>query len=101
VSRPPYHPPATTPGAARFTGPGDGATHFFPRPRVACALHTAGMSSGVPAEQQAAGQGPAPARPEHLPALAGSRHGPADLGRNPDKYLTYADREEAGGAAPA
>jgi hypothetical protein len=27
--------------------------------------------------------------------------GPADLGRNHDKYLTYADREEAGGAASA
>jgi hypothetical protein len=42
-----------------------------------------------------------PALPKHLPALAGSLRGPADLGRNHDKYLTCADREEAGGAASA
>jgi hypothetical protein len=58
------------------------------------------MSSDGPTER-AAGQGPAPALPEHLSALAGALHGPADLGRNHDKYLTYADREEAGGAASA
>jgi hypothetical protein len=59
------------------------------------------MSSDVPTEQQADEQGPAPALPEHLSALVGSLHGPADLGRNHDKYLTYADGEEAGGAASA
>jgi len=42
-----------------------------------------------------------PALPKHLSVLIGSLRGPADLGRNHDKYLTYADREEAGGAAPA
>ena len=42
-----------------------------------------------------------PALPRHLSALIGSLRGPADLGRNHDKYLTYADREEAGGAASA
>jgi hypothetical protein len=42
-----------------------------------------------------------PALPRHLSALIGSLRGPADLGRNHDKYLTYADGEEAGGAASA
>ena len=34
-----------------------------------------------------------PALPRHLSALIGSLRGPADLGRNHDKYLTYTDRE--------
>jgi hypothetical protein len=42
-----------------------------------------------------------PALPRHLSALIGSLRGPADLGSNHDKYLSYADREEAGGAASA
>jgi hypothetical protein len=42
-----------------------------------------------------------PALPRHLSALIGSLRSPADLGCNHDKYLTYADREEAGGAASA
>ncbi len=42
-----------------------------------------------------------PPLPRHLAALIGSLRGPADLGRNHDKYLTYADREEDGGAASA
>jgi hypothetical protein len=42
-----------------------------------------------------------PALPPHLAALVGSLRGPEDLGRNHDKYLSYADREEAGGAASA
>lgn len=42
-----------------------------------------------------------PVLPRHLSALIGSLQGPADLGRNHDKYLTYADREAAGGAASA
>ena len=59
------------------------------------------MSSDVPPDEQTAEEEPAPALPEHLSALVGSLHGPADLGRNHDKYLTYADREGAGGAASA
>ena len=42
-----------------------------------------------------------PPSPENLVALVGSIQGPADLGRNHDKYLAYADREQAGGAASA
>ena len=64
-------------------------------------LYTAGMSSDVPPDEQTAEEEPAPALPEHLSALVGALHGPADLGRNHDRYLTYADREEAGGAASA
>jgi hypothetical protein len=59
------------------------------------------MSSDVPTVQQADEQEPAPALPKHLSALVGSLHGPADLASNHDKYLTYADREEADGAASA
>jgi hypothetical protein len=33
--------------------------------------------------------------PERLSALAGSLDGPPDLGRNHDKYLTYAERDDA------
>jgi hypothetical protein len=43
----------------------------------------------------------APPLPENLAALVGSIQGPADLGRNHDKYLAYPDREQAGGAASA
>lgn len=46
-------------------------------------------------------EGQAPPLPENLAALVGSIQGPADLGRNHDKYLAYADREQAGGAASA
>jgi hypothetical protein len=59
------------------------------------------MSSDVPTGQQTPEPRPAPALPEHLSALVGSLHGPEDLGRYHDKYLRYADREEAGGAASA
>ena len=45
------------------------------------------------------GDDEAPALPEHLSVLVGSLDGPADLGRNHDKYLTYADRDDADGAA--
>jgi hypothetical protein len=45
--------------------------------------------------------GGSPALPEHLAALVGALRGPEDLGRNHDKYLSYPDREEAGGAATA
>ena len=107
VVLPPYHPPATTP--ARRTLPVLGQRHVLlsassPSLRSTLrgsAFYTTGMSSDVPTEQQADEQRPAPALPEHLAALVGSLHGPADLGRNHDKYLTYADREEADGAASA
>jgi hypothetical protein len=39
--------------------------------------------------------------PRHLAALVGALNGPADLGRNHDKYLSYPDRDEASGAASA
>jgi hypothetical protein len=44
---------------------------------------------------------PAPPLPENLAALIGAIQGPADLGRNHDKYLAYPDREQAGRAASA
>ena len=44
---------------------------------------------------------PAPPLPENLAALIGALQGPADMGRNHDKYLAFPDREEAGGAASA
>jgi hypothetical protein len=59
------------------------------------------MSGDAPAGDQTAGRDDAPALPEHLSALVGSLHGPADLGRNHDKYLTYPDRDDADGAASA
>lgn len=56
----------------------------------------------VMSEDARAGQGEElHALPRHLSALIGSLRGPADLARNHDKYLTYPDREEAGGAASA
>jgi hypothetical protein len=84
------------PGAAHYRS-WDGATRFF---RV-LALYTTGMNRDVPTKQQADERMPAPALPEHLSALIGSLHGPADLGRNHDKYMTYTDRGDAGGAASA
>jgi hypothetical protein len=42
-----------------------------------------------------------PPLPENLAALVGSIQGPADLGRNHDKYLAFPDREQTGGAASA
>lgn len=42
-----------------------------------------------------------PPLPEHLSVLIGSLDGAPDLGRNHDKYLTYADRDDADGAASA
>jgi hypothetical protein len=95
-----WHAEARRPGAAHFATPRDGAGHFF-RVLAWPALYTAGMSSDVPKGQETPEPGSAPALPEHLSALVGSLHGPEDLGRNHDKYLTYADREEAGGAASA
>jgi hypothetical protein len=37
--------------------------------------------------------------PRHLAALVGSLKGPADLGRNHDRYLAYPDRDGDSGAA--
>jgi len=59
------------------------------------------MSEDTRPGEEEAQQEELPARPRHLATLIGSMRGPADLGRNHDKYLTYADREEAGGAASA
>jgi hypothetical protein len=39
--------------------------------------------------------------PPHLAALVGALKGPADLGRNHDKYLAYPDRDADSGAASA
>lgn len=39
--------------------------------------------------------------PRHLAALVGALKGPADLGRNHDKYLAYPDRDAGSGAASA
>jgi hypothetical protein len=65
------------------------------------AFYTAGMSEDTRPGKDEAQHEERPALPKHLSALVGSLRGPADLGRNHDKYLTYADREEAGGAASA
>ena len=59
------------------------------------------MADDAQASKQAAGGDDAPALPEHLSLLVGSLQGPADLGRNHDKYLTYPDRDDADGAASA
>jgi hypothetical protein len=59
------------------------------------------MADDAQASRQAAREDDAPALPEHLSVLVGSLQGPADLGRNHDKYLTYADRDDADGAASA
>jgi hypothetical protein len=50
---------------------------------------------------QATGDDEAPPLPEHLSALIGSLDGPPELGLNHDKYLTYADRDDADSAASA
>jgi hypothetical protein len=52
-------------------------------------------------DERAARDSQVPPLPEHLSVLVGSLHGPADLGRNHDKYLTYADRDDADGVASA
>jgi hypothetical protein len=65
------------------------------------AFYTAGMSEDKRPGEDEPQHEELPALPRHLSALIGSLRGPADLGRNHDKYLTYADREEAGGAASA
>ena len=65
------------------------------------AFYTAGMTEDTRPGDEEAEHEKRPALPRHLSALIGSLRGPADLGRNHDKYLTYADREEAGGAASA
>lgn len=68
---------------------------------AAPALYTAGMTEDLRRGDETAEPEKLPALPRHLSALIGSLRGPADLGRNHDKYLTYPDRQEAGGAASA
>jgi hypothetical protein len=53
------------------------------------------MGTDVPASGQADGGDDVPGLPEHLASMVGSLQGPADLGRNHDKYLSYADRDQA------
>jgi hypothetical protein len=65
------------------------------------AVYTAAMTESVQPRDEADERGDVPGLPKHLSALVGSLRGKPDLGRNHDKYLTYADREEAGGAASA
>lgn len=72
-----------------------------PRPRAAVGVYTAVMSEDARPGDDEAQHEDSRALPRHLSALIGSLRGPADLGRNHDKYLTYADREEAGGVASA
>jgi hypothetical protein len=69
--------------------------------RGLCGLYTGSMTEDMRPADDTAEPEKRPALPRHLSALIGSLRGPADLGRNHDKYLTYADREEAGGAASA
>jgi hypothetical protein len=90
---------AWAPGAARVRA---ASSRLRPRSTVRlCGLYTAGMTEDIrPGEETAEREEP-PALPRHLSALIGALRGPADLGRNHDKYLSYADREEAGGAASA
>lgn len=61
------------------------------------AFYTAGMSEDTRLGEDEPQHEELPALPRHLSALIGSLRGPADLGRNHDKYLTYADREEPAG----
>jgi hypothetical protein len=66
------------------------------------AFYTADMSEADtrPGEEEAQHE-EFPSLPRHLSALIASLRGPTDLGRNHDKYLTYAYREETGGAKTA
>jgi hypothetical protein len=58
-------------------------------------------SDSTPPPAEKAEQAESAPLPKHLAALLGALRGPADLGRNHDKYLSYADREESSGAASA
>jgi hypothetical protein len=64
-------------------------------------VYTAGMSENSAGSSHEDDESPTPPLPENLAALIGAIQGPADLGRNHDKYLAYPDREQAGGAASA
>jgi hypothetical protein len=71
------------------------------RAGAAPAIYTAAMTEHKRPSEDEAHHEKLPELPRHLSALIGSLRGPADLGRNHDKYLTYDDREDAGGAASA
>lgn len=96
---------ANSPSAVRHRNRGDGygtERRLRPCSAVRCyGLYTAGMTEDTRPGDETAEPEKLSALPRHLSALIGSLRGPADLGRNHDKYLTYADREEAGGAASA
>jgi hypothetical protein len=64
-------------------------------------LTLAGMTENSAGSGHEDDEGSTPPLPENLAALIGAIQGPADLGRNHDKYLAYPDREQAGGAASA
>jgi hypothetical protein len=59
------------------------------------------MTDDAPPPSAAGEPADVPGLPKHLSALIGSVRGTPDLGRNHDKYLTYADRADAGGAGSA
>jgi hypothetical protein len=63
--------------------------------------YTQVMADDAPSADAVRGQDEARELPRHLGALIGALTGPADLGRNHDKYLAYPDRDEASGAASA
>jgi hypothetical protein len=58
------------------------------------------MADDVRAADESQDEGPYEL-PRHLAALVGALKGPADLGRNHDKYLAYPDRDADSGAASA
>lgn len=87
-------------GVSGTTGsPGGAGVVLVPLPTVD--VYTADMSEDTRPDEDEVQHEEVPALPRHLSALIGSLRGPADLGRNHDKYLTYDDREDAGGAASA
>ena len=76
---------------------GSGADRTLPTRAIlepsdqACVLHFGYERGHTPVEEPDEHEEPS-ALPRHLSALIGSLQGPEDLGRNHDKYLSYADR---------
>ena len=71
------------------------------RASTACLLRLLTMTDHSAQQSSEDGEDSMPPLPENLAALVGSIQGPADLGRNHDKYLAYPDREQTDGAASA